>query len=181
MVHEVVIERAGPDLAPRIHGLLVACGRDMAARGFRNWDPPPATPERIAHEARVHTVLVATAPDDALVGSVTLRSEPTHSYGEDERTGAVAWADPGARAMYMNRLAVDPAWQRSGQGGRLLEAAEEEAARAAAAALRCDVLEQNSELVEWYVRRGYLPRGRRRHGGKDFVVLEKRLPGASAQ
>ena len=173
--HEVTIRAAGPELAGSVYALLLDCGRDMAARGFRNWDPPPATPESIEAETRAQTVLVALTGAGVVVGTATLRREPTHSYEEDERAGRVAWAAAGAAALYLNRLAVAPQGQRSGLGAALLRAAEAEARARAAAALRCDVLADNPDLVEWYRRRGYLPRGRRAHGGKDFLVLEKPL------
>ena len=172
----VTITRAGPDRAEAVLALLVECGREMSARGLRNWDPPPASAESIRAEAVDHVVLVALTGAGDLVGTVTLRGIATHEYEPDVRAERVRWgATSGGPARYMNRLAVHPAWQRTGLGARLLAAAESEARDAGAAALRFDVLEANPALIRWYERRGCERRGRRRHGGKDFVVMEKRL------
>ncbi len=173
--NDVVIERAAPAQAEAILALLAECGRDMTAHGLRNWDPPPATVASIRAETMAEVVLVALAPGGKLVGSATVRARPTHDYAADEAEGRVDWDAPGASARYLNRLAVHPAWQRTGLGAELLAAAEAEARAAGAAALRFDVLEANTELVRWYERRGAEVRGRRRHSGLDFGVMEKRL------
>ncbi|HEX9105617.1 MAG TPA: GNAT family N-acetyltransferase [Longimicrobiales bacterium] len=169
------VRRAEPQEAEAIYQLLVECGRAMTERGLRNWDPPPASADKIRGEIAADIVLVALGADGALLGSVTLRLVPTHEYGRDEAAGRVSWALPSAPARYMNRLAVHPARQGTGLGGRLMAESEAEARSAGAAALRFDVLAANGELVRWYERRGARVRGRRRHSGLDFVVMEKAL------
>ena len=169
------VRRAEPHEAEAIYQLLVECGRAMTELGLRNWDPPPASAERIRAEIAGDIVLVALGTDGALVGSVTLRAQPTHEYGPDEAAGDVTWGLGEAPVRYMNRLAVHPARQGTGLGGRLMAASEAEARAAGAAALRFDVLAANEELVRWYERRGARVRGRRRHSGLDFVVMEKAL------
>ena len=181
MPDAISIGRARPEQARAIYALLVECGRAMTGRGLRNWDPPPASPGSIEAEIAGDIVLAALAGDGALVGTVTLRARPTHDYAPDEVAGRVTWGAPGATEAngatirYMNRLAVHPALQGTGLGGRLMTASEEEARAAGAAALRFDVLAVNAPLVGWYERRGARACGRRRHSGKDFVVMEKVL------
>jgi ribosomal protein S18 acetylase RimI-like enzyme len=176
-MHEtpVTTHRAAPEQAEAIHALLAACGRHMTEHGLRNWDPPPATPASIRAEIVGEIVLVALDEGGALVGTATVRSTPTHGYEPDEMEGRIAWGTPAAPARYLNRLAVHPAWQGTGLGARLLAAAEAEARAAGAAALRFDVLAANEAVIRWYERRGCGVRGRRRHSGKDFVVMEKVL------
>ncbi len=176
MAHDDVrIERARPDQAEAILALLAACGRHMTAHGLRNWDPPPATVASIRAEIRSEVVLVALAPGGELVGAVTVRALATHDYAADVAEGRVAWAAPAAAARYMNRLAVEPARQGTGLGARVMAAAEAEARAAGAAALRFDVLAANDPVIRWYERRGCAVRGRRRHSGLEFVVMEKGL------
>ena len=172
----VTIARAVPADAAAILGLLVECGRDMSGRGLSNWDPPPASVESIRAETAAHVVLAARTRKGELVGAVTVRSAATHPYEPDIDAGRVRWGTPpDTPARFMNRLAVRPTWQGTGLGERLLLAAEAEARGADAAALRFDVLAANPALIRWYERRGCAARGRRRHGGKDFVVMERVL------
>ncbi len=171
----VSTRRAAPEQAEAIHALLVACGRHMTEQGVRNWDPPPATPASIRAEIVGEIVLVAFEPTSALGGTAPVRSTPTHGYEPDVTEGRVAWGLPAAPARYLNRLAVQPAWQGTGLGARLLAAAEVEARAVGAAALRFDVLAANEPVIRWYERRGCSVRGRRRHSGLDFVVMEKLL------
>ncbi len=171
----VRIERARPEQADAILALLAACGRHMTARGLRNWDPPPATVASIRAEIQAEVVLAALAPGGEVVGAVTVRALATHDYAPDVADGRVTWGAPAAAARYMNRLAVDPARQGTGLGAQLMAAAEAGARAAGAAALRFDVLAANPDLISWYERRGCAVRGRRRHSGLAFAVMEKLL------
>ncbi|BEP16626.1 GNAT family N-acetyltransferase [Acidothermaceae bacterium B102] len=64
---------------------------------------------------------------------------------------------------YFGMFAVDPRQQSSGIGRRVLEAAEARAvALWSASTMEMTVIEQRSELIAWYERRGYRLTGERR-------------------
>jgi len=90
---------------------------------------------------------------------------------------------------YFGMFAVRPDLQAAGRGRRVLAAAEQHAAALGATTMEMTVIAQRTELVEWYVRRGYTLTGETRpfpYGGaigggnsrRDlyFVVLRKALP-----
>jgi ribosomal protein S18 acetylase RimI-like enzyme len=105
---------------------------------------------------------------DALIGCVLVRSEREHAY--------------------VGMFAVRPTLQSRGLGSALLVEAERIARERGALRVRMTVIEQRTELLAWYTRRGYgatgqtepFPYGNPRFGlpKRDdlrFLVLEKEL------
>lgn len=102
--------------------------------------------------------------------------------------GCVLLKDEGGRA-YIGMFAVRPGLQGQGMGKMLLEGAEQRAMLEFGAKMaRMTVIEQRTELIAWYERRGYrntartepFPYGDPRFGlpkrpDLRFVVLEKTL------
>ena len=91
-------------------------------------------------------------------------------------------------AVHLGMFAVDPEQQGGGLGHGVLRHAERRAVEWGAGSVELSVIEQRSELIAWYERRGYLPTGRREefpYGDERFgrpvrddlrfVVLAKRL------
>lgn len=112
----------------------------------------------------------AGAPPGGLLGCVLVRSEGEHAH--------------------VGMFAVRPTQQSRGLGSALLAEAERIARERRALRVRMTVIEQRSELLAWYTRRGYrstgqtepFPYGNPRFGlpKRDdlrFVVLEKELAG----
>jgi N-acetylglutamate synthase-like GNAT family acetyltransferase len=105
--------------------------------------------------------------------------------------GCVLVSDKGAGRAYLGMLTVRPDMQAGGLGRALLAEAERHAREAlGATAMEMTVIRQRRELVDWYVRRGYLETGREEPFPLDderfglpktrdlvFVVLEKDLIG----
>ncbi|MHA6723717.1 GNAT family N-acetyltransferase [Sphingomonas sp. RS2018] len=81
--------------------------------------------------------------------------------------GSVVVADLGNALAYLGLLCIEPAQQAGGRG-RTLIAAAEATARDVFGATRMEmtVIEQRTELIAWYIRRGYLTTGERR----DFPI-----------
>jgi ribosomal protein S18 acetylase RimI-like enzyme len=89
--------------------------------------------------------------------------------------------------LYLGMLTVSPSQQNKGLGKRLMKAAEEEAVRQQCATIYMTVISVRKELIDWYIRLGYLPTGDRkpfafndpRFGQPkmklEFIVLEKKL------
>lgn len=103
--------------------------------------------------------------------------------------GCVQIADKGAGQAYLGLLTVRPDLQSAGLGRRLIAAAEDHARAAfAARVMQMTVIKQRTELIDWYLRRGYRLSGREApfplHDARFglpktqdlvFVVLEKAL------
>ena len=103
--------------------------------------------------------------------------------------GCVQVSDRGQGLAYLGMLTVDPALQGSGLGRALIDEAERVARdRFGADRMEMTVIIQRTELIDWYVRRGYALTGERRpFPAKDpkfglprredleFVVLGRKL------
>ena len=103
--------------------------------------------------------------------------------------GCVHVTDKGGGLAYLGMLTVAALLQARGLGRRLIEQAETLAlARFGARRMEMTVIVQRTELIDWYIRRGYLPTGETRpfpatdprfgiprRSDLAFVVLEKAL------
>ncbi len=160
---------ASADDVDAVHALLSAAGDRLAARGFPNW--LPAYPrERVVENVSdgiVFTVRDGGRGAGVVVATYFLRPLPVHPYV------GIAFADPSARARYLNRLAVHPDHQGRGIGRWCLERAAEQCAAEGVTAVRCDVLQANVPLRRFYERHGYEARGERFHSGWQFTVYER--------
>lgn len=61
--------------------------------------------------------------------------------------------------LYLGMLTVDPQWQNSGIGKQLLQLAEVHARKTGCSAITVTVLTDRTELIAWYRRHGYEPKG----------------------
>ena len=86
--------------------------------------------------------------------------------------GCVQVSDKGAGLAYLGMLTVDPMLQGSGLGRALIDEAERVAKdRFGADRMEMMVIVQRTELIDWYVRRGYALTGERR----PFPVTDPRF------
>lgn len=78
--------------------------------------------------------------------------------------GCVMLADRGVREGrrigYLGMLAVDPDLQAGGVGGALVNEAERRAREFGAEYMEMTVIKRRTELIHWYLRRGYALTGR---------------------
>lgn len=77
--------------------------------------------------------------------------------------------------LWLENVAVSPAWQGRGLGRRLLDHAESEALRAGLSEVRLLTNERWSDDIAWYTRAGYRETHREPHLGTDLVHFAKRL------
>ncbi|HYW31605.1 MAG TPA: GNAT family N-acetyltransferase [Gemmatimonas sp.] len=105
--------------------------------------------------------------DDALVGTVTVAAP----YAFPDGYPALA------RTATFYQLAVLPTYQRRGLGERLLDLAESQVRAAGLSEIAIDTSDRATDLIEWYVRRGYRAVGRWKWSvtNYDSVVLGKHL------
>ena len=121
-----------------------------------------------------HDILAATVDDD---------NERLLVAIERERIiGCVQISDRGHGTAYLGLLTVDPQSQAGGFGRRLIGAAERTAVAAfEARVMEMTVIDQRTELIAYYQRRGYRLTGEKRAFPIEFdpplemVVLEKPL------
>lgn len=99
----------------------------------------------VAGHAAVADVLVACGPDDALAGAVTFIPDAANPLAEH--------GDPGAASLRF--LAVEPAVQRAGVAGALVQACLARAAASGATRLRLHVAAGNPAAHRLYARWGF--------------------------
>lgn len=97
----------------------------------------------------------------------SLIADPTQVVIVAEASGAavgcVQVSDRGEGLAYLGMLTVDPMLQGSGLGRALIDEAERVAKdRFGANRMEMTVIIQRTELIDWYVRRGYALTGERR-------------------
>lgn len=97
------------------------------------------------------TILLKYVDGDQLLGCIELRK------------------DQGK--LYLGMLTVSPSQQSKGLGKRLLNAAEEEAVRQQCPAIYMTVISVRKELIDWYIRHGYVLTGNR----KPFAFNDPRF------
>jgi len=103
--------------------------------------------------------------------------------GEDI-VGCVTVTDFPPDTARIGMLCVDPPFQSSGLGSRLLRTAELLCENLGVARARMTVIEDRASLIAWYVRKGYEPTGERepfpvpQPRALFFTVLEKPIASA---
>jgi predicted N-acetyltransferase YhbS len=153
-VHSTVIRPATRADLPALHPVIERAYRGEASRV--GWTHEADLVEGARTDIATLTGLIE-APGSALL--IALDGEAV--------LGCVNVASRGDGLAYLGLLCVEPRLQSSGTGGRLVDAAET-LARDTYGAHRMEmtVIDRRSELMAWYVRRGYAATGERR----DFPV-----------
>ncbi|WP_404416074.1 GNAT family N-acetyltransferase [Brevundimonas vesicularis] len=166
----IAFRAATPADVAALHPLIERAYRgDTAKAGWTHeadllFDDRTSAAELSALIADPHRVILLAHRDGALIGCVQV-------------------ARAGDDLAYLGMLTVEPTFQASGLGRRLLSAAESEAiARFGARRMEMTVIHRRTELIAWYERRGYTPTGETRPFPVDpprheleFAVLEKAL------
>lgn len=124
-------------------------------------------------------------------GLAELIADPKHRLllgFEGDRLVATVNVSRDTVYAHLGLLSVDPRLQAGGYGRRMIAAAEDEARAMGCRMIEMDVIRQRTELVAYYMRRGYASTGERRAFPYDdprfglpsvadleFIVLEKEL------
>jgi ribosomal protein S18 acetylase RimI-like enzyme len=160
---------------PALHALIESAYRGESAKA--GW----------THEA---DLLGGQRTDVAALAEIVADPAQTLIVAEDGGVpiGCVRVADKGGGTGYLGMLTVRPALQAAGTGRALLGEAERHARTSGARVMEMTVIASRTELVAWYLRRGYADTGRRapfplddpRFGlpktrDLEFVVLAKAL------
>lgn len=164
------VEKVGPEGVEAIHRVLAVCGLDLERRrGLAHWNPPYPI-ELLRNDAGKRDVY-GVFEGLRLVGTFTVGTSAPRYYGRSK----AAWDPRVAAGLYLARLAVLPPDQARGIGSRCLATAEDLARRAGCGGVRLDACARDRELLAFYERRGYAPRGEVEVEGTNLVLLEKVL------
>lgn len=145
-IHKVTSEQVDA-----LHAILEQCGLDMRAKfGLSHWIP--AYPiERLREDARTKSVYAVH--DGQIIATFTVGTQAPYYYADS------VWQNPDARALYVNHLAVLPAYQGKGIGTWCMQTVEQFALAEGCSVTRLDAYGKHTKLHEFYRRLGYQERG----------------------
>ena len=160
---------------PALHALIESAYRGESAK--RGW----------THEA---DLLGGQRTDVEALAEIIADTKQTLLLMENDGAlvGCVLVAEKPGPKGYLGMLTVSPSLQSGGYGRQLIDAAEQHARGFGATAMEMTVIKSRSELIDWYIRRGYADTGREEPFPLDdarfglpktrdlvFVVLAKAL------
>lgn len=150
------IREATRDEAETLAGLIRQSFVDVAERfGL--------TPERTpSHPSNCQTDWVEKAMDKGVVYYLMEQGSRV--------VGCVAIENAGQGIFYLERLAVLPEIRRKGHGSMLVEHALNEARRMGAETVQIGIIAEQTELENWYKRRGFKTTGRKSFDHLPFTV-----------
>jgi ribosomal protein S18 acetylase RimI-like enzyme len=144
---------------PELHDLVHRAYRGESARRGWTHEADLLDGQRTDREALAELL---TDPDQTVLGL----------SAEGRLVGCVQVSRKPAGKAYLGMLSVDPELQARGLGRMLIEAAEAHARGAfAATVMEMTVIRQRTELIDYYLRRGYARTGRE----EPFPATDPRL------
>lgn len=116
-------------------------------------------------------MLDGTRIDEAALRDLLTKKGTTVLKYEEGNTllGCVELRNEGQK-LYLGMLSVNPNTQGKGIGKKMLEAAEVHAKKTGCPKITMTVIDGRTELIDWYVRHGYVLTGER----KPFIVPDTR-------
>jgi ribosomal protein S18 acetylase RimI-like enzyme len=172
------LSRATPQEAAACYDVLRSYGESVDhTLGIVSWTHPRA--EALVHADAAAGRLYVVRKNGALAATFAILGEGA------PRFSGVRWAEPGARAAYLHRLAVVEAFRGAGLGKWCMAQGERIATEEGYDYLRLDSLPTEQRAMTFYRRLGYTNRGTitvesgdSRQPLVDLVCFEKHLPGA---
>jgi ribosomal protein S18 acetylase RimI-like enzyme len=111
--------------------------------------------------------------NNQLVGTMSVSEKKVGYYLQES---IEMFAEPEAKALYISMLAVKPEFQGQGVASDLLKLAEGISKGKDIEYVRFDCREEYSELVDFYIKRGYEKRGSFSEGeNENYLMMEKKI------
>lgn len=167
----LTMQKVTPEQVDALHAILERCGLDMQAKfGLNHWIP--AYPLHLMQKDAREKSIYAVREGERIIATFTVGLQAPSYYA------ASVWQNPGAKALYVNRLAVLPDCQGNGIGTWCMRAIEQLALAEGCCAVRLDAYDEHMKLHEFYRRLGYQERGEARvmtklYGETGAIYFEK--------
>jgi len=129
-----------------------ACAIDMANYSIFQWNEEYPSRELFQHDIEVGALYVLEI-NNKIVGCIMLSDVKDDVYKD------VKWLTKDSKNLYIHRLAVDPSYQKKGNGRRLMDFAESFAIENNFASIRLDTFSLNHRNNKFYKSRGYAKLG----------------------
>jgi GNAT superfamily N-acetyltransferase len=162
------IRQAVESDAKEIAALRMAAAADLTQRFGSGFWSSNTTEKGVLQAMRRGKVLVAMDAG-AIVGTLTLSTQKPWAIDASCFT-------PALRPVYLTSMAIAPALQNRGVGRAMLEAADTAARAWPGQAIRLDAFDAEAGAGAFYVKCGYLEKGRAVFRGVPLIYFEKLLP-----
>ena len=129
------------------------CVEDMEARGINQWIAEFYPAEDIIKRDIDSGFLYVLKDKSDYLGTITINENQPSEYQE------VEWLIKEGKIMVIHRLAVDPKYQHSGNGSKLMNFVESYALKKKYDAIRLDAYSGNPAVLSFYEDRGYKKMG----------------------
>jgi len=129
-----------------------ACAIDMANYSIFQWNEEYPSKEVFQDDIEVGALYVLEI-NNKIVGCIMLSDVKDDVYKD------VKWLTKDSKNLYIHRLAVDPSYQKKGNGRRLMDFAESFAIENNFASIRLDTFSLNHRNNKFYKSRGYAQLG----------------------
>lgn len=166
------IEKVGIEKLDEVWGLIKEDSEWLSKeKGLSHWSDW-YTKEKVEEKFEDCDVYLAYRGNE-LVGTISVSEKKVGYYLQES---IEMFAEPTARALYISMLAVRPSFQGQGVASDLLKSAEEIARSKGIEYIRFDCREEYSELVNFYLNRGYEKRGSfTETKNENYLMMEKEL------
>lgn len=164
MLHISILEATEADV-PEIAALRTAAGERLTREFGRGHWSGTVTERGVALAVRTSKVLLARQQDGALAATLRLATQKPWAIDRQYFT-------PVARPLYLLDMAVKPALQRRGLGGRLVEEAKSAARAWPAQAIWLDAYDGPAGAGPFYAKCGFREVGRAAYRGVALIYYE---------
>jgi GNAT superfamily N-acetyltransferase len=155
---------ASPTDAPALVALQNSAAEELTRRYGHGFWSGMATERGILAHMR-HAKRLLAYDGEALVGALQLQNKKPWAID-------VAYFTPVKKAVYLVGMAVAPAMQRRGVGGKLIEEAVRMVRDWPADAIRLDAFDADAGAGEFYVKCGFRERGRVVYRNDPLIYFE---------
>lgn len=156
--------------AAEVAALRIAAANDLTTRFGQGWWSSNATENGVRLAMKRGRVIVATQAD-TIVGTLTLSTRKPWAIDKSYFTSV-------KRPIYLTSMAVDPKEQGKGVGRALLADADTRAAawpEAPGQAIRLDAFDADAGAGAFYLKCGYIERGRAVFRTAPLIYFERLL------
>lgn len=166
---DVLIRQAVASEAAEIAAVRIAAGEELTSRFGRGlWSS--STTEKGVHFAMKRGRVIVAVKDGAIVGTMTLSTFKPWAIDKSYFTKVKT-------PIYLTSMAISPKAQRLGVGRAMLAEADALARAWPGDAIRLDAFDADAGAGDFYVRCGYVERGRAVFRTAPLIYFERLLDG----
>lgn len=128
--------------------IIRLCADHMISNNILQWNNLYPNKEIIQKDIEHKEMLVYETKNE-IIGCIVI------SETKDKEYESVKWLENNDSCIYIHRLAVNPTFQNSGIGNKLMEHAENYARKKQLTSVRLDTFSKNIKNQKFYEKRGY--------------------------